>query len=180
MRLTGDDVVFCLLHSCVDGLRSDRIVYYMYAFQKAGLDLRYRYRVQARGLFCKDISTALNTLVAHNKIECVDGTLTLTSEGYLYYDNVMLTVKEWDNVNSIKALLDSLSEEELFFVCVTDIVVYDMLKRSGADGLKNGRSTIERAVQNLSSEYSDENFNTALGLMRQIEEGAVIWPTISE
>lgn len=180
MKLTGDDVVFSLLHSCVDGLRSDRIVYYLYAFQKAGLDLKYRYRVQARGISCRDINTALNTLVAHNKIECSDGWLSLTPEGYLYYDNVLLTAKEWDSVNSIKALLDSLSEEELFFVCVTDIVVYDMLKRSGADGLKSGRSTIERAVQNLSSEYSSENFNTALGLMRQIGEGAVIWQTTNE
>lgn len=179
MKLTGDDVVFSILHSCVDGLRSDRIVYYLYAFQKAGLDLKYRYRVQVRGISCRDITTALNTLIAHNKIECSEGMLRVTPEGYLYYDNVLLTAEEWDKVNSVKALLDNLSEEELFFVCVTDIVVFDMLKRSGAEGLKTGRSTIERAVQNLSSEYSSENFNAALGIMRRIEEGAVIWQTIN-
>lgn len=179
MKFTVNDVVFSILHSCVDGLRSDRLVYYMYAFQKAGLELKYRYRVQANGITCRDIASALNNLVTQNKIVCEDGVLTLTSDGYLYYDNIVMTATEWDVVTGVRKLLDSLSVDELFFVCVTDIVVYDMLKRSGVDGLKSGRSTIERAVQNLCREYSAENFNTALGIMRQIGEGAVIWETTS-
>ena len=142
MKFTGNDVVFSILHSCAEGLRSDRLVYYMYAFQKAGLQLKYRYRVQANGITCRDIAAALNTLVTQNKVVCVDGVLSLTSEGNLYYDIVVLTSKEWDIVNGVRALMDSLSVDELFFVCVTDIVVYDMLKRSGVDGLKTGRSTI--------------------------------------
>lgn len=170
MKLTGDDIVFSILHSCVDGLRADRLVYYMYAFQKSGLDLKYRYRVQANGLSCRDIALALNRLIALNKVVCVNGELALTTEGYLYYDNVLLTLREWDKVCGVKAMLDSLSEEELFFVCVTDIVVYDLLKRSGADGLEKGRATVENTVRNLSREYSAENFNDALYVMRQIRE----------
>lgn len=179
MKLTGNDVVFSILHSCVGGLRSDRLVYYIYALQKAGLSLRYRFRVQSRGLTCRAISSDLNEMITHGKIVCDNGWLELTSEGYLYYDNVILTAAEWDKVGSIKTLLDSLSVDELFFVCVTDIVVYDMLERSGVDGLINGRSTIEMAIQNLSPEYSSDNFNTALAVMRQIGDGAVVWQAIS-
>lgn len=171
MRFTGDDVVFSILHSCVDGLRADRLVYYIYAFQKAGLDVKYRYRVQASGVTCKDIAGALNNLIALNKVVCCDGTLTLTPEGYLYYDNIVLTLNAWDKACSVKNMLDSLSEDELFFVCVSDIVVYDVLKRSGADGLLKGREAIERTVSNLSKEYSAENFDSALYLMRLIQEG---------
>lgn len=175
MKLTGNDVIFSILLSCVDGLRSDRLVYYLYALQKFGLNLRYRYRVQASGIACRDIATALNTMIAHNKIACEDGELSLTSEGYLYYDNIVLTLAEWEKLWSVKCLLDSLSEEELFFVCVTDIIVNDMLKRSGVDGLREGRSTIECMIKNLSCEYSEDNFNTALKVMREIKEGAVVW-----
>lgn len=179
-RFTVDDMIFSILHSCVDGLRSDRLVYYLYAFQKAGLKLRYRYRVQTNGITCRDIVHALNTIIAHHQVECVDGVLRLTSEGYLYYDNVLMTLTEWDKVWGVKHILDSLSEEELFFVCVTDIVVHDMLQRSGVDGLVKGRSTIEQMLQTLSGEFTTDNFDAALKLLREIKEGALVWPTINE
>lgn len=178
MKLTGNDIIFAILQACVDGLRSDRLVYYMYAFQQFGLDLRYRYRVKSSGIACRDIATALNTMIAHNKVVCRGGELTLTSEGYLYYDNIVLTLSEWDKLFAVKHLLDSLSEEELFFVCVTDIVVNDMLKRSGVDGLRSGRATIEGIIKNLSLEYSEDNFNTALKVMREIKEGTVVWRNV--
>lgn len=175
MKVVGNNIVFAILQSCVDGLRSDRLVYYLYVLQKAGLDINFRYRVKANGIACRDVATALNTLIAHNKVKCEDGCLIPTAEGYLYYDNVLLTLQEWEQVWGIMRLLDSLSEDELFFVCVTDIVVNDMLKRSGVEGLSKSRSTIESMIGTLSGEYSADNFNTALKFMREVREGAIVW-----
>ena len=179
MKFTENDAMFAVLHSCADGLRSDRLVYYMYAFQKAGLSLKYRYRVQANGLMCRAVAAELNKLVMQNKIACEDGVLCLTDEGYLYYDNVVMTAREWDIVDGVIGVLSSLSVDELFFVCLTDIMLCDMLKRSGVDGLLHGRETIERTLQTLCKEYSADNFNTALSLMRQIGEGDFAWKTTS-
>lgn len=170
MRFTSNDVVFSILHSCSDGLRADKLVYYMYAFQKAGLSLKYRYRVQANGITCRDIAAALNNLIALNKIACEDGMLELLPEGALYYNNVVLTYSEWEKVCGVKAMLDGLSEDELFLICVTDIVMSDMIRRSGVEGLEKGRATVEGTISNLSREYSPENFDAALYVMRQIKE----------
>lgn len=170
MAVTSDDIVFTILCSCCDGLKADRLIYYMYAFQKAGFALKYRYKVQAKGITCREVAAALNRLIALNKVECEGGVLNLAPEGYLYYDNVVLTSSEWDKVYKIKQVLDSLSLEELFLVVVSDILVTDMLGRAGADGLQSGRKTIEQAVCNLSSAYTPENFNDALFVMRQIKE----------
>lgn len=171
---TDNDVVFCILHSCVDGIRSDRLVYYMYAYQKAGLNLKYRYRVQVHGISCSDITAVLNSLITQNKLVCEKGQLILTDEGYRDYDNVSLTLKEWELINGIKSLFDKFSREELFFICVSDIVVNDMLRRSGVDGLRSGRATVESAIRNLTTEFSEENFDTALSIMRQLSEGVVV------
>lgn len=167
---TTDDILFCILESCVDGLESSKLIYYMYVFQMAGFKFSFRYRINASGLACKQLNECLDSLVNDDKVKVIDGVVKLTKSGEFYYDNVVLTASEWDKVNMIKSVLDTMNERELFFICITDMTVYDVLKTYGVDGLIKQREKIQSMISVLSKEYTDENFDTALKFIRIIKE----------
>lgn len=167
---TTNDLLFCLLESCSDGLESSKLIYYMYVFQLAGFDFKFKYRLTTSGMTCKQLNNYLSEVVNLDKVEISNGVVTLTTLGRLYYDNVVLTASEWDKINYIKSVLDALNEEELLFVCITHIIVYDVLRDYGVDGLISQKEKIQQSLSVLSSEYSDDNFNTALKFIRKVKE----------
>lgn len=167
---TTNDIMFCILESCVDDLESNRLIYYMYAFQMAGFDFNFKYKLNASGLVCRQLNDILCGVVNDDKVVINDGIIQLTKSGMFYYNNIALTAKEWDKVNYIKSVFDIMSESELFFICITDMLVYDVLKVYGVDGLIQQKDKIINTVSSLSSEYTDENFDTALKFIKDVKE----------
>lgn len=168
---TVDDALFAMLHSCSEQLSSNRLVSYMYMYQLAGLDYQFRYQIASSGIKARSINSFLNAVINEDKLEVIDGIVRLTTLGELYYTSVPLTYAEWEKINDIKSCLDSLSDEELYFVVLTDIVVSDTLKTYGVEGLMSQRTRITTTLSNLSREYSDENFDSALKIIRKVKEG---------
>lgn len=166
---TCDDVTFCTLESCIDELESSRLIYYMYIFQIAGFDFNLRYRLSATGLVSKQLNEVLCGVVNDDKVTVKDGVIKLTKTGFLYYDNVALTMSEWDKVIYIKHVLDALNEQELFLVCIVDMMVFDVLKTYGVEGLVSQKDRIKNTISALSPEYSEENFDTALKFVRKVK-----------
>ena len=93
---TSNDALFCVLHSSEYNLESRRLIYYMYVYQLAGLDFKFKYRIDASGLICKPLNDYLGAVVNSDKVIVNDGIISLTSEGRFYHDNIMLTASEWD------------------------------------------------------------------------------------
>lgn len=165
---TTDDALFSVIHSCFDGLDSGKLVYYVYMYQVAGLDFKFRYKINTSGLTCRGVDNLLSQVINENKVSVTDGKIILTSRGRLYYYNIPLTADEWELINYIKATLDTLTEEDLFAVCITDMIVYDTLAKYGVAGLVGQEDKIKTSIKALSPKFDDDDFDTALKFIRKV------------
>lgn len=167
---TQNDAILGILHSCSDDLESSKLVYYMYMYQIAGLNFSFRYKLNAFGLTSKSLDAYLNEVISYNKVESCNGVVSLTSEGELYYNNILLTAEEWDKLDFIKNVLDRMTEQELFLICITDMMVYETLESYGVDALIRKKNEIKHTIASLCKEYTDDNFDAALKFIRAIKE----------
>ena len=170
--VTIDDSLFCILFSSLDGLRCNRLVYYIYLFQLAGLDFEFRYKISPSGLNCVSLDKYLSNLVSDGKLIINDdGYQRLTKSGYFYVCDTLLRYNEYEFFTKSKLMLDKLSDDELFFVCISDIIISDVLKRYGYDGLVKQRDKIMVTLSNLSCEFSDDNLDSAMKICKHFKEG---------
>lgn len=167
---TSNDALFCILESCYSGIESNRLIYYMYIFQLAGFNYRLKYKINVNGLSCRQLNEMLNSVVNSDKVETSEGVVRLTPLGLLYYNNIALTYAEWETIEHIKLILDNMTEKELYFICLVDMLVYDTLSQYGVDGLISQKSRIHNTLASLCSEYSDENFDSALKFIKEIKK----------
>lgn len=165
---SNDDVTLCILHSC--DVKADRLVYYIYLYQKAGLGYSFQYKTNVSGLYCRGLTEAIDALVNDDKVEYRDGLLCLTKSGSLYYDDIILTYHEWYKLNTILDMLNDLSEADLFLICMADLMISEVRSKSGVAGLISQESRIKVALSHLASSYSEENFDAALKFIKTIKE----------
>lgn len=154
--------MFYMLESCTDNIDTGRLVYYMYIFQMSGFKLGFKYRINASGVSCRQINSLVNEAVNKGLIEVRSGVVYLTDLGYSSYYSTPFTLEEWDKIDYIKSVLSRLSESELAFICLTDMLVYGVLNKNGYTGLIEKELEIKNTLSSLSSEYSLENFNAAI------------------
>ena len=159
---TLNDSIFAVLHSCREDLCSSRLTCYMYMFQLAGLDYQFRYNISTSGIKSRGVDSLLSSMINEDKVNTVNGSISLTEMGTLYYTSIPLTYKEWEKFDNVKDCLDSLSDTELYFVVLTDMVVSDTLNKKGVSSMITGRDMIEHTLASLSKEYSEDYFNSAL------------------
>ena len=94
----------------------------------------------------------------------------LNSDSLLQLGSFVLFYNELTTVDTIKSILDKLSDDELYLVCVVNIIMEDLIKSKGVDALVSSRDFIEQSVENLCSEYSKENFNLAISLLSKLKK----------
>ena len=167
---TVNDALFCILESSYSDIESSRLIYYMYIFQVAGFNYKLKYKINTNGLSCRQLNEMLSSVVNSDKVITSDGVVRLTPLGRLYYNNVVLTYSEWEKVDHIKSVLDNMSEKELYFLCLVDMLVYDTLNQYGVDGLIKQKNRIQSTLASLCSEYSEDNFNAALKFIKEIKD----------
>lgn len=168
---TTDDVLFSILQSCCDGLDSNKLVYYVYIYQIAGLNYKFRYKIDASGLSCNGINNLLSQVINDGNVTLKNGLIKLTARGSSILFNTPMTAKEWDFIEDIKSALDELSEKDLHALCITDMIVYDTLNRYGVDGLIKQESTIKSSIRTIcGNDFKDEDFDAALKFLRKVRE----------
>lgn len=168
---TTNDVLFSAIQSCEDGLESNKLIYYIYIYQIAGLDYKFRYKIDASGLSCVGINNLLSQTISSGYIQLHQGVATLTAKGDAYLYNIPMTAKEWDFIEFIKTILDALTEDELKTLCITDMIVFDTLDKYGVDGLIRQESRIKASIRALcGGALSDEDFNASLKILRKVRE----------
>lgn len=167
--ITSDDRLFSLLHICSEGgIAPSRIPGYTYVMQRAGLDTGYAFKLTVRGISCKPLDSKLNDCISNGMIEKAGGLYKCTNAGNLYYDNVMVTALEDSILDYAKSKLDELTDSELDFLCAVDRVILDILCQGGSQALIDKREKIVTILQSYSSEYTVDNFNTAIRFFKEI------------
>ena len=168
--ITSDDRLFCLLFSAESGIGIGRLNCYTYMFQKLGFVLDYPFRINVSGVRSKSFARYLEDKVSTGLVVQKNGTIVLTRDSSLILENFILSYNELSTVDRIKKTLDGLSDEELYLVCIVDIIIEDVIKTKGVDALVTSRNFIETSVKNLCSEYTEENFNLAVALIRRLKK----------
>lgn len=165
---TLDDKLFCVLHSCDESLHSSRLTCYMYLYELIKCDFAFKYTISNGGIKSRAVDEYTGKLIALGLLQNKNGILKLTSNGDIRYSEFLMFADEWEVFYTIKRSVDALSDNELTFVVLVDILVMDVLNKYGADGLRSKEDFIRGTLTKLSSEYSETNFDNAIGLLSRI------------
>lgn len=167
---SSDDKVYCVLHSVDNGLSSTRLVYYMYLYQLAGLDFNFRYSISTRGIKCKGLDEHISNMINYDLICLEDGEIKRTELGYFSYIEFPLLLSEWDFIEKFKAELDSLSDDDLYFIVLANILVENVQTKYGVEGLITRKSDIVASLTALTRDYDDTKLNYAIKFGRTYKE----------
>lgn len=162
--------LYCLIFSALDGISVKRLSCYMYLLQKIGFNLDYTYSITTRGIQSKNFSRYLEKQVSTGLLQQTRGTIIPSQQGVSYLERCIVSYDEYICPRLLVSMLDKLSDEELYLVCVTDIILQDIIKSRGIDALLKEREFIETSISNLCSAYSKDNFNMTISLLSKIEK----------
>ncbi|MBQ8234773.1 MAG: hypothetical protein IJZ36_04235 [Bacilli bacterium] len=165
------DKYYSILGSVQDKLKANRLIAYLYLYQMAGFNINFKYKVTGAGMKSTDATTYLNNLISKGLITVKRGMLYLCdSENTL---ETKYNISEEDNeiFEKIKVLADKLDYDVLYFVCITNLVLTDMLDKFGADFLENDlyKNKLKQIISNLCFEYTDNNLDRTLKLIEDIK-----------
>ena len=81
------------------------------------------------------------------------------------------TAEELDFFHQLMVLLNSCTDAELKFLCYTDIMIEDMKRMYSPSEFGNQKPVLVNALKRVSTEYSNENLEAALKILRLVQEG---------
>ena len=158
---------FFVLHACDGGLKSERLVSYMYLYQAAYRDIGFRYRL-GTGVACPALNELVGSMIVDGLIERDGDSLRRTELGNVKYCSNVLTYEERCRLDYLQMAFDGMTDGELHFVCIADGMVSDLRGRHGSAGLITGRKNVEDVLRRLTREYSDENLSAAMRLIMDL------------
>lgn len=165
-----DDKLLCILACCDLNMGLKSITSIAYLMQMSGWDLNYVYSITSSGLKCRLLSSYINDYMAEGYIKEKSGNFVLTKDGGEYLEGFVLQYNDSENLEFLLNLTKVLSDEELGFICMLDIMIKEIEDKYGADGLLRYHDTLINNLKRLTSCYSDENFDNAVKLLRAIKE----------
>lgn len=167
--VTCDDRAFCLSISCENGLQTNRVVGYMYLWEKLGYDVAFRYKLQSCGFCSNDCSAYLNEVVSSSDFKITDGVLH-TADNNDWFEEVPMSYRLIEITNKFKIMLDNLTNDELELVCLSDFLISTVVKEKSTEALIAEREVIETTLMRYCKAYSKENFDESLKFLNFIRD----------
>lgn len=165
---TRDDRVFSSLIASSYGLTIMKMPYVMYMLQTAGFELNYRYSIRYGSLKSHGLLNVIGDITSKGYIR---QDYSLTNLGYDVLESMFLTNSESELVGDILELCDSCSKDELYLICIVDILIQETKQKGGSSALIECKESIQETAKNLCPCYTDEWFEKAVVVMQAIVEG---------
>lgn len=166
------DKYYSILSSVKDKLKANRLIAYLYLYQMAGFNVNFKYKVTGAGMKSNDATTYLNNLISKG--------LIIVKRGMLYLCDIENTLDLKYNISEedkekfykIKLLADKLDYDTLYFICITNLVLTDMLEKFGSDFLDNElyKRKLKQIISDLCFEYTDNHLDRTLELIENIKK----------
>lgn len=166
-----DDKLLCVLSCCDLNMNLKSITSFAYLMQISGWGLNYVYSITARGIKCRLLSSYINDYMAEGYIYEKIGNFALTKDGSDYLEGFVLQHDDSERLEYLLSVAKALSDDELGFICLLDIMVKEIEEKYGAEGLLKHKDTLVNNLKQLTNCYSDDNFDNAVKLLRNIKEG---------
>lgn len=172
MAKSKNDRLFCILTCCRLNVSFKLLSCLMYLLQLSGWNLNYEFSMGTGNVKCRVLSSNINDAIANGLIEeNSQGKLALTRDGITCLSSFVLTAEDFDNIEYIvDDLVNTLTLDELNFVCITDMLLNEITTKYGSDGLVKYKETVSSTLQTLSNCYSVKNFDSAIKLINSIKE----------
>ena len=167
---TADDKFYCVTACCDNNFSYARSLYSMYLFQIAGFNLGYRFKITTSGVCSRDFDAYMNDKIADGSFKTKDGDILTCFNIEDFLLSTPIDLSGIEVTDYIISNLSNVTDDELAFICLTDILIQDTLRKGGADYLKKQRSSIEDTLAALSACYSEENFDAAIYITRTLRK----------
>lgn len=164
------DQLFCLLMCCMKGITTDKLVYGIYLLQYAGFDLKYRFTVQQNGVRCRLLNSYMDEVLDMRYLHQKDDKLIISSKGEKYVEKYILNIEEWEKLDYIMKLIDMYNTDELHFYVLVNIIYSETTKVvKNTTKILKLKSQISEAIFNVYGEYTQEEFDRAFEIIRNIK-----------
>ena len=167
--ITSNDKLFCILASCEKHIAVNNLSSYMYLFQLAGYDFNFKFKIQSSGLRSSFLNNYLDTLDNEGYIVIDDSCIKLTQYGKSTLDDFILSLDELERFEKILNTLNNFDKDELYFLVIVDMVISEVRKKSGVEGLASEKNRITSLVKSLTKDYTDEDFDASIKFLRMIK-----------
>lgn len=173
MNISCDDKLLCIVSSCEYKIDSNKIVYYMYLFQMAGYDFNFRYKITYNGLRSRGLNNYIDELLNLGYIIDNNGLIISSDKAVAEVSEYIMTLEDIEAHEGILDQLDLLTLDDLNFIVITDIAIREIRKKYGVDALVQNKGYIAETISKLSKEYSEENLNNAIKIIKLIKKGKI-------
>lgn len=165
--VTKDDRGFSNLLACAENIGVRKMPYFAYLMQKAGFDLSYRYSIRLDSIKSHGLISSLGDLVSQG---FVTRDYLITDNGETALEGYFITKAESELCERVVKLAKTLSVTQLYMLCVIDIIIQDTLAEGGYLALIRDKDKIKSTVKGLCSAYTDEDFDTSVGILRGLRK----------
>lgn len=164
---TKNDRTFCILVASIEGIHKKKMPYLMYMLQHCGYELNYSYSIKCRTLKSHGLLSSIGDQVSEGYIsqDC-----SLTSKGEEEITKYFITDEENTKLNMVLVYVRNLDIEDLFYICVTDILITELIKKGGSNALINEKSSILSTLSSLCPNFGEDDFNDAVCIINKIKE----------
>lgn len=166
--MTSNDKLYIILHSCDGGVEASRLPYYVYIYQLLKVDFNFKFKVTSNGFTSPALDSYINELISGGYLEIIDGGFKQSERGEELYLQMPITNYDFSFVDYIASVLNLLGEQELYFLCVTHMVVDDVFKKYSYEELASKKAYVENLVSSLTGNFTEKEFNSAVSLIRRI------------
>ena len=142
----------------------------MYLFQIAGYDFNFRFKITYNGIRSRGLDNYIDELLNLGVITDGNGILHSTKEMMdRLSDEYVVTIAEDEKHNAILNKLNSMSFDDIIFLVITAMTIKEVKKKYGINGLSRSNNYVKDTIEKLSNNYSDENLDKAISIIRVIE-----------
>ena len=157
-----------VLYICQNGMNSNRINSYLYVVQHLGMPLNIRFKVNTKG-----VTTSfhiIESLLGEGLVGQQEEELYVTNRGIELLDTAALSYGDWKMLELAVMRLYGLSVDDLRLYVITDIFLKEVEEEGGANLLNSYRSSIEKALSNICSNYTKAKFNDVVKFFKNIDK----------
>lgn len=164
---TINDREFCNLLACSREVPIQKIPYFVYLMQAADFDLRYRYSIKLDRIKSHGLISSLGDLVSNGYIT---NKYVITERGEEVLAKMPLTAEDCSLCDEILLYVETFDVEQLYFLCVVDIIVQGELAHGGYKCLIEHKEDIIKTIKNLVKEFSYDDFDYSVGVFRKLRK----------
>lgn len=163
---------FYILSLCEGNcISSTRLMYLIYLLGKMENLYKFKYKITARGINCGELDTLINEVINSGYATQSNKGLVVTAKGEQFLYDFQESYDVFERFNSFENFMSRISTDNLRLIVVSDIVLED-LKGKDFNSLLD-RDKVESIVSRLTVNFTSEDFDVAIGILRRLKEGSL-------